>query len=164
MFARWWRHLTTTPVALRRAFPAITLAAINDAIAASEGVHRAEIRVAVETAFSVRQLWQGLTPRERAVEVFSTLRVWDTAGNNGVLLYVLLAEQDIEIVADRAFAARVPEAALAAICRRLAADFANRDYRDGMLRAVEQLGALAAPHFPADGVNPDELPNSPVLL
>lgn len=153
-----------TPLALRRAFPPETLAAINEAVAAGERLHGAEVRVAVEAAFGLRQLWQGVTPRERAVDVFSQLRMWDTAANNGVLIYVLLAEHDIEIVADRAFSGRVPPTAWTDICHDLAAAFRAGDHRDGVIRAVGRVHALAAPLFPPAGPGENELPDTTVVL
>jgi uncharacterized membrane protein len=164
VLSRLLRHALTPPLALRRAFPPATLAAINAAVAANETRTRAEIRVAVEAALGLGQLWAGTTARERALEVFGQLRVWDTAANNGVLLYVLLAGHDIEIVADRALAACVPATALAAVCAELQAAYRRGDYRDGTVAAITALGELAAPHFPADGANPNELPDTPVLL
>jgi uncharacterized membrane protein len=164
MAATWWRHLLMTPLALRRAFPPETLAAINAAVAAGERLHGAEVRVAVEAAFGLRQLWHRVTPRERAVDVFSQLRMWDTAANNGVLVYILLAEQDIEIVADRAFSGRVPPTAWTDICSDLAAAFRAGDHRDGVIRAVERVHALAAPLFPPAGPGQDELPDATVVL
>jgi uncharacterized membrane protein len=161
---RFLRHAFTPPLALRRAFPPATLAAIDAAVAASEARTRAEIRVAVEASLGLGQLWAGTTARARALEVFGQLRVWDTAANNGVLLYVLLAEHDIEIVADRALAACVPAAALAAVCADLQAAYRRGDYRDGTVAAIAALGELAAPHFPPDGANPTELPDATVLL
>jgi uncharacterized membrane protein len=164
MSASWWRHLVTPPWALRRAFPAAALAAINDAVAAGERLHSAEVRVAVEAAFSLRRLWRGVTPRERAIDVFSRLRMWDTAGNNGVLIYVLLAEHDIEIVADRAFTEQVPAVAWEEICQAMVAAFHAGDYLNGTLQAVARVHALAAPLFPAVGGSPNELPDTTVLL
>jgi uncharacterized membrane protein len=164
MAATWWRHLLTTPLTLRRAFPPETLAAINEAVAAGERRHGAEVRVAVEAAFGLRQLWQRVTPRERAVDVFSQLRMWDTAANNGVLVYILLAEHDIEIVADRAFSGRVPPTAWTDICRDLAAAFRAGDYRDGVVGAVERVHGLAAPLFPPAGPGENELPDTTVVL
>lgn len=160
----WWRHLVMTPLALRRAFPPATLAAINAAVAAGERLHGAEVRVAVEGAFGLRQLWQRVAPRERAVDVFSQLRMWDTAANNGVLVYILLAEHDIEIVADRGFSGRVPPTAWTDICHDLAAACRAGDHRDGVVRAVERVHALAALIFPPAGPGENELPDTTVVL
>jgi uncharacterized membrane protein len=164
MATGWWRHLVSSPWALRRAFPAATLAAINAAVADGERRHAAEVRVAIEPAFSLAQLWHGTTPRQRAVDVFSRMRMWDTAGNNGVLIYILLAEHDIEIVADRAFAGCVPATAWEEICRAMVAAFHAGDYQGGTVQAVERVHALAAPLFPVSGGSPNELPDATVLL
>lgn len=164
MWTRWLRHLGTTHLALRRAFPAATLAAIDQAVAASEAGHRAELRVALEAHLPAALLWRGVTARQRAEDLFASLRVYDTAGNNGILLYVLLAEQDIEIVADRGFAGRVPPAEWAAICTTLEAAYRAGAYREGTLAAIAAIGAIAARHFPPAGGNPDELPDRTVIL
>ena len=95
------------PWAWRRAFPQTTLDAIEAAIRASETTHSGEIRFAIENSLAGSWVWRGKTGRERAIEVFSNLRVWDTEHNSGVLVYLLLADHDIEIVADRGIAARV---------------------------------------------------------
>lgn len=164
MGKRWLQNLMTTHFALRRHFPPATLSAIDAAIAASERDHRAEIRCAIETALPVGELFRGVTSAARAAGVFSDLQVWDTAENNGVLLYVLLAERSIEIVADRGFAGRVTAAEWARICREMEAAFAAGRYEAGTLSALERIGALARQHFPAGGEDRNELPDRTVLL
>jgi uncharacterized membrane protein len=164
MLRRWLQHLTTTPIALRRCFPPATLAAIDSAITASERHHRAEIRCAVETALSAGHLVRGVASAARAAEVFSGLGVWDTAENNGVLLYVLLAERNIEIVADRGFADHVPAAEWQSICAGMEMAFAAGRYEAGTLAALDRIGAIARQHFPARGDNRNELPDRTVLL
>lgn len=164
MLSRWLQNLTTTHFALRRHFPPATLSAIDAAIAASERDHRAEIRCAVETALPLGELIRGVTSAARAAEVFSGLGVWDTAENNGVLVYVLLAERRIEIVADRGFDGRVAPAEWAAICHGMEEGFRAGRYESGTLSALERIGALARRHFPADGEDRNELPDRTVLL
>jgi len=105
--ARVFRHLLFPGLLVRRAFPASALARIEAAIAASESRHRGQIRYAVEGALDLRPLLAGQTGRERAIEVFAALHIWDTEENNGVLIYLLLADRDVEIVADRAIARHV---------------------------------------------------------
>ncbi len=161
---RAWRNLTTTPLALRRHFPPPTLAAIDAACTASEHTHRAEIRCAIEAALPLAHLWRGIDSAERAVEVFSLLRMWDTAHNNGVLLYVLLAEHRIEIVADRGFTDRVAAAHWREICAALESAFGAARYEEGALQAVEAISALARLHFPANGKDRNELPDTVALL
>jgi uncharacterized membrane protein len=162
--ARSLRHLFATRWSTRRRFTPEVLRAIELAIAAVESRHAGEIRFAIETAFDLPDLWYGTTPRERAVLVFGQLGVWDTAGNNGVLIYVLMADRDVEIVADRAIAARVPDADWEAICREMEADFKEGRFREGSEAGIAAVGRLLARHFPGDGGDRDEQPNRPVEL
>jgi uncharacterized membrane protein len=164
MTSRWLQNLTTTHLALRRHFPPATLSAIDAAITASERDHRAEIRFAIETALPLGDLLRGVTSAARAARVFSGLGVWDTAENNGVLLYVLLAEHCIEIVADRGFAGRVAPAEWEGICRGMEAAFRAGRYEAGTLSALERISDLARAHFPAAGEDRNELPDRTVLL
>ena len=164
MLRRWLQHLFTTPLALRRCFPPATLAAIDAAIAASERYHRAEIRCAVETTLSAGHLFSGVASAARAAEVFSSLRMWDTAENNGVLLYVLLAERNIEIVADRGFAERVTAADWESICAEMEVSLGAGQYEAGTLAALARISALARQHFPAQAGDRNELPDRTALL
>ena len=109
-------------------------------------------------------LWRDQSPRARAVDLFSTLRVWDTAENSGILIYVQLVERRVEILADRGIAARVPQAEWDLICREMEASFRHGRWRAGALQAVTRAGALLAQHFPAGASNPDELPDQPLML
>ena len=158
------RHYVTGPSRARRRFPPAVLAEIERAIVAGEKQHAGEICFAIESALPLAELWAGVTPRERAVHVFSLLRVWDTAANNGVLIYLLVADGAIELVADRAVAARIPQEEWERLCREIETAFAAGRYGDGALSAVRAVGAHLARHFPAEHGESDELPNQPVLL
>ena len=162
--ARTLRHLFSTRWGTRRRFTPAVRAAIEEGIARLESRHAGEIRFAVETAFDLPELWYGLTPRQRAVQVFGHLGVWDTAGNNGVLIYVLMADHDVEIVADRAIAARVPQAGWDAVCREMEGHFRAGRFAEGADAGIAGVGRLLAVHFPGQGVDRDEQPNRPVLL
>lgn len=164
MAPRWLHHVTTTDLALRRAFPAASRDAIDRAVAESERQHRAELRVALEAALPVELLLRGISARERAESIFASLRVYDTAENNGILLYVLLAEHDIEIVADRGFAGRVAAAEWQAICSTLQAAYRDGNFHRGTLAAIGAITALAARHFPAGPDDRNELPDRTVIL
>jgi uncharacterized membrane protein len=164
MLSRWFKNLTTTPFALRRYFPPTTLAAIDTAIAVSEQSHRAEIRCAVEASLSIGNLLNAVDSKARAIAVFSMLRMWDTAENNGVLLYMLLAEQKIEIIADRGFANSVASTEWMSICAELERSLAAGNYEAGTLVALDRISALARQHFPAANGDSNELPNRTVLL
>ena len=161
---RTLRHLFSTRWGTRRRFTAEVLARIEAAIAAHEGRHAGEIRFAIETAFDLPELWYGTTPRERALLVFGHLGVWDTADNNGVLIYVLMADHDVEIVADRAIAGRVPQGDWDAVCHEMEAHFRAGRYAEGAEAGIGGVGALLARHFPGQGGDLNEQPDAPVIL
>lgn len=163
-FARSLRHLFAAPWIVRRAFPQVALDRIQATIAASERRHRGEIRFAVEGALEFLPVLRGLTPRERALEVFSLLRVWDTEENTGVLVYVQLVDHDIEIVADRGIARLIEQPAWDAICHRMEEAFRARRYEAGVLAGIAEVSELLAGHFPAGAENRDELADKPALL
>lgn len=161
---RWLKHVFMPPWAWRRAFPQKSLDAIEAAVRASEILHGGEIRFAIENSLASGQVWRGVTGRERAIEVFSQLRVWDTEHNSGVLIYLLLADHDIEIIADRGIAARVPQSSWDDVARVMEAAFRRREFEAGALNGIERTSNLLAEHFPPPGHNPDELANRPVIL
>jgi uncharacterized membrane protein len=158
------RHLLTTRWRLRRSFPASSLQAIELAIRAAEREHGGEIRLAVETCLDLRRLLAGETARQRALDVFSRLRVWDTAGNNGVLIYLLLADNDIEIVADRGFNGLVSAAEWEAACRCMETEFRAGQFEAGALAGVRRVSALIARHFPRSEGDRNELPDRPTVI
>jgi uncharacterized membrane protein len=163
-FVRTLRHLFSTRWGTRRRFTPEVLRRIESAIATLERSHAGEIRFAIETAFDLPDLWYGTTPRARAVAVFGHLGVWDTAGDNGVLIYVLMADHDVEIVADRAIAARVPQAEWDAVCHGMEAHFKAGRFADGAEAGIAGVGRLLAAHFPGTGADRNEQPDRPVLL
>ena len=158
------KHLFAPQWIIARAFPRHTLTAIEDAIRASEKTHDGELRFAVEAGLHPLPVLRGQSARQRAHEVFSDLRVWDTEHNSGVLIYVQLVDRRIEIVADRGINAKVPQHAWDAICRRMEAAFRGDRYEGGVLAAIDEITALLAQHFPPRGDNPDELSDQPVVL
>lgn len=161
---RWLRHLVAPSSA--RTFPPEALERIAASIAASEARHTGEICFAVEAALPLSAVLVGQRARDRAAEVFTRLRVWDTDANNGVLVYLLLADHAIEIVADRGFAGRVGDDEWRAICDALAEALRAGDAEGGVMRAVESLCALLQRHFPRpEGyVDTNELPDRPHML
>ncbi|MGE3774857.1 MAG: TPM domain-containing protein [Gammaproteobacteria bacterium] len=163
MLSRLWRHLLTTRAAAERAFPPATLAAIEQAIVASERRHAAEIRFVLEPALAWHEVRDGLAPRARALQLFAELGVWDTAANNGVLIHVLYADHAIEIVADRGFASVTP-AIWREICASAEAEFRAARFEAGSLALIERVGTLAAELFPPTDGGSDELPNTPLWL
>ena len=163
-FARMARHLVLPDWIVRRAFPAATLDRIEAAIRDSEKAHDGELRFAAEGGLDLLPLLRGVTPRERAVEVFSQLRVWDTQHNSGVLIYVQLVDHDIEIVADRGINAKVKQSEWDAICRHMETAFRAGRFETGILEGIREITALLATHFPPRDLNPDELPDRPIVL
>jgi uncharacterized membrane protein YgcG len=161
---RWRRHIFTLPWAWRRAFPRATLDAIEAAIRASETRHGGEIRFAIENSLPAARVWRGLSGRARAIEVFSELRVWDTEHNSGVLIYLLLTDRDIEIVADRGISKRVSPEEWAQVARTMEAHFRADDYRTGALAGIEAVSKLLEMHVPPGADNPNELANRPAIL
>lgn len=160
--SRAFRHLATPAWVVSNAFPKQSLAQIEEGIATTERSHGGEIRFAVEGNLSARELWQGESARERALEVFAQLGVWDTEANNGVLIYVLWADHDVEIVADRGFNGKVSAQEWQTVCKDMEARFKADDPTGAILQGVREVGALIARHFPATDRN--ELPDQPVVL
>jgi uncharacterized membrane protein len=158
------RQLCATRAGTRRRFSQNVLEAIEKAVAAAESRAGCEIRFAVETALDIPELWSRKSPRECAREAFSHLRVWDSELNNGVLIYVLMADRDVEIVADRGAAARISPDEWEAACKLMESHFREGRFREGAVAGVEAVGGLLAREFPVRAPKGDELPNQPALL
>jgi uncharacterized membrane protein len=158
------RHHMVTQWMVNRAFSGDTLIAIDRAIKASEATHRGEIRFVVEGALDTAPLLRGQTARERAIDVFSQLRIWDTERNNGVLIYLLLADRDVEIVADRGIDAKVGPQEWEKICRKMEAAFRQANYEGGVVGGIQEVSRHLAEHFPPIGDDRNELPDKPVVL
>ena len=165
---RLLRHIVATHWRTRILFPASTLDAIEEAIGRAERAHAGEIRFAIETSLAPLHVIADLTPRARALDVFAQLRVWDTEANNGVLIYVQMADHSVEIVADRGVAGRVGQAEWAGVCRMMEEHFRARRFKIGSVAGVEAVGALLARHFPAQAPRQsavgNQLPDRPTLL
>ncbi|WP_439641365.1 TPM domain-containing protein [Nevskia sp.] len=162
---RWFRHLSTGTLTVRRAFPPTVMARITEAVRSCERRHAGEIRFVIEAALEPRELWSGLTPRERALEVFSRLRVWDTEHNNGVLIYLLYADHAVEIVADRGVGdGRVDPAEWQLACRRMREHFRAGRYADGAIAGIETVADVLARHESGRPDAGNELPDAPLIL
>lgn len=158
-------HFLTGQLAVQRLFPEATLAAIEQAIQQSEMQHGGEICFAVEASLSTAALLKNQTARERAIEVFSQLRVWDTEKNNGVLIYLLLADRDVEIIADRGIHAKVSSQAWKSICQMMESSFRQQQFKSGVIEGIQAIGAHLQKHFPPDCKKENnELSNQPVIL
>jgi len=157
---RWFDEHDT-----RRALKPEVVQRLQQRVAASERLHSGEIRVCVEAGLPLSYLWRGLRARDRAVTMFGKLRVWDTAQNNGVLIYLLLAEHAIEIVADRGLNTHVGPAQWAAIVAAMRDAFRSGRHEEGLNAAIDAVDALLRQHFAlaAGQANPNELPDEPDL-
>ncbi len=160
---RTLKHLAMTRGRIKSAFSEDTLAAIETAIKAGEAQYMGEICFVVEGALDPMALLRGQTPRERALEVFSQFSVWDTHYNNGILLYVLMADHAVEIVCDRGIHSREGVKAWDSICRQVEAAFKQGQYRMGAIAGIQALGATLSKHFPVSDRN-NELPDRPIVL
>jgi uncharacterized membrane protein len=158
------RHLLANRSRVRKAFPPRSLHAIEQAIKASEAVHSGQIRFVVEGALDGAPLLRNQSARARALDVFSHLRIWDTAHNNGVLIYLLLADRDVEILADRGVHAKVGAAEWRAICAMMEAEFGKGHYEAGVLKGIAAATRHLAKHFPKHGGGSNELPDAPVVM
>ena len=161
---RFLRHVWMSPIILRRQFSAATLDAIGRAVTAGEKSHRGQVRFAIEAELSTGQLWAGVSARQRAIDVFSLLRVWDSEENNGVLVYLLLADRKVEIVADRVIHRHVGDERWQAICREIEHHYRKGDFLRGSVTGIEKISAELAFRFPATGEHTNEQPDQPVLL
>ncbi len=161
---RTMRHLLADQRMVARLIPPAAIDAIARAIAASEKRHDGEIRFCIEAGLPWSYLKRIAPARERALMLFSKLRVWDTERNTGVLVYVLLADKSIEIVADRGIARKLPQESWNAICDALGARFHAGEAGAGVLLAIESISDALAAHFPPQARNDNELPDAPVVL
>ena len=158
IFKHRWLDETDTA----RALDTAALQRLEARVAASERRHSGEIRLCVEAGLPLSYLWRGATARERALAMFGKLRVWDTEANSGVLIYLLLAEHAIEIVADRGLARQVPQAHWDTLVGGMREAFRGGRFEAGLEQAVDAVDAMLVRHFPlAEGQqNPNELPDS----
>lgn len=149
---------------IRKAFSKTTLKAIEAAVAASEKQHDGELRFVVEGRLGLSHLLHHTSARQRAEEIFSQLRVWDTEHNSGVLIYVQLVDRKVEILADRGIDRLVGHETWQRICAGMELAFRAGRFEAGALLGVQAISGVLAQHFPARGGNPNELPDAPMVL
>jgi uncharacterized membrane protein len=158
------KHLLEHRWRVRKIFLPRVLASIERAIKASEATHSGQIRFVVEGALDGAPLLRNQSARDRALDVFSHLRIWDTAHNNGVLIYLLLADRDVEILADRGIDALVGPAEWEKICRAMETEFGKGNFEGGVLKGIAAVTRHLAKHFPKHGAGRNELPDAPVVM
>lgn len=162
--SRFIKHLCSHSRKVGQCFSKADLAAITKAIVDSESKHSGQICFAVEGALEVPALLKNFSPRDRAIEVFANLKIWDTEHNNGVLIYVLLADHAVEIVSDRGIYASADVSTWDVICREMESKFARNQYRAGALSGIELVSKVLQEHFPKSAASKNEIANEPVLL
>jgi len=163
-FGRFLRHIVMHPARAAKAFPPRVMDAIQAEIRAQESTHRGEILFVVEAELSTWQLWHDVRPRERAREVFALRGAWNTEENNGILIYVLLAERAVEIVADRGIARRVDDGQWRGVCEEMQRQFAAGKFQEGAVAGVRGVAALLEREFPGAPGHANELPDRPALI
>ena len=161
---RLWRHVVTDHRAAHHLFPAQALHRLELATKHGEQVHHGQVRLAIEASLPLAAVRRNVLPRARAIEMFGMLRVWDTAENCGVLVYLLLADRDVEIVADRGIHAKVGDAQWEAICRSMETAFRGGRYKDGVIAGIAAVTEQLALHFPATAAGVNELPDKPAVI
>jgi uncharacterized membrane protein len=161
---RWFCHAFMPPWRWRLLFPKRVLVDIEKAVKHSEQQHCGELRFAVENSLALDKVWRGVSARQRALEVFSDLRVWDTEENSGVLIFLLLADREVHIVADRGITKRVAQTEWDAIAEVIQQEFKQGDFLRGSLHGIERITMLLTAHFPSGANNPNELYNKPVIV
>ena len=164
LFSRAMKHLFTATRAGRAAFPERTLKEIQSAIAAGEMRHRAEVRLVVEPALDIYSVFRRMSSRERARELFSRYRIWDTEENCGVLIYVNLADHKVEIIADRGVGRALGAEQWKSVCANMTQGFSRGEFHDSSVAGLVRLNDLLAVGFPSDGSSLNELSNRPIVL
>ena len=158
------RHLLEYRWRVRRIFTPKVLADIEQAIKLTEATHSGQVRFVVEGALDGQPLFRDQSARDRALDIFAHLRIWDTAHNNGVLIYLLLADRKVEIVADRGIDASIGAACWQQICADMERHFRTGHFQAGIIGGIEAVSRQLATHFPPHPGDPNELPDAPVVL
>ncbi len=164
--SRILKHRLLDETDAKRALSVAALDRIEARVKASERQHSGEIKVCVEASLPLSYLWRDAPARQRAVTMFGKLRVWDTEANNGVLIYLLLAERHIDIVADRGLNHHVSPQQWSTLLKDMSGAFKRGEFEAGLVAAVDAIDALLAQHFPvsASTENRNELPDRPTVF
>ncbi len=161
---RVWRHIVTDHSDARRLLSSTELDRLEALIAEGEQRHCGQLCLAIEPSLPLASVYRDVAPRDRALEVFGLMRVWDTEENSGVLVYLLLADRDVEIVADRGIDRRVGDSAWQKVCAAMEAAFRDGRFAEGLEQGLREINDLLATHFPRREAGPNELSNRPRIL
>lgn len=160
---RWLKHLFTPTWRVRQLFSATLLQQVEAGISASERQHQGQLRFVIESSFNAAAIFAGMSPRERALEWFGSLRVWDTEYNSGVLVYISMADHAIEVIADRGINQAVDPKAWADVCALIQAQFAKKRYAEGLESGLAAINELLLTHMPRSTPLVNELPDEVIL-
>ena len=166
---RLLRHRWFDQATLGRVLPAAALQRLTQRVQDSERIHGGEVRIYIEAGLPNSYLLRSddlpSLVRQRALTQFGKLRVWDTEQNNGVLIYLLLAERAIEIVADRGIDRHITPPQWQAMLAHMREAFRQGRFEDGLNQAVDEISAHLAQHFPRPAGQGDvnELPDAPMV-
>ena len=163
-FSRLFKHLFATSRQTKKHFPLSGLQLIEDRIAESEIGHSGQIRVVIETTLSPYAIWHQQSSRERAIEVFSLQKIWDTENNNGVLIYLLMADHAFEIIADRGVHQKVGDEFWKKVCEMMEIHLKNSDFQTGVLTGIYEIDQILRQFYPASVITPNELSDEPILI
>ena len=161
---RFFKHFFSHPWQVNRHFSAQALKKIEQAISDSEKTHAGEIRFIVEAGLHPLEILRKKTPKKRALELFGNLNIWDTEQNNSVLIYLLLVDKDVEIVADRGINKHVGHVGWEKICQNMESLFRKGEFEAGVLQGIKEISAELAQHYPLTGVSKNEISNKPLIL
>ncbi len=163
-FSRLLKHLFASSGNTKKHFSKNVLLRIEKAIAQSEMTHSGQIRFIVETSLSPIALYHRQSARDRAIEIFSLFQVWDTAENNGVLIYLLMADHDFEIIADRNIHLMAGQDYWVNICKEMEVLLKDQKFEDGVLLGIKRIHEVLRQHYPAEVITPNELPDQPIII
>ena len=166
---RFFKHMTSGVWQVHKHFSESALHNIEKVIAQAETTHEGEICFIVEAGLHPLEVLHKKTPRKRALELFSLFKVWDTEHNSGVLIYLLLADRDVEIIADRGIHQHVGNAEWERICHQMEVKFRHNEFEAGVIEGIAEISALVHKNFPIDHKKPtgkkaNDIPNKPILL
>jgi len=164
LLERLIRHAFSTHRTTRRAYPAPMLARLHQAITQGEAHHSGEVHLIVEGSMPLRQILHNSSSRQRALDLFGTFRIWDTEFNNGVLLYINLADRKVELIADRAASRSVPQERWQAICSGLREALRRAQYEAGTMEAIRLIQSELHAVFPAEHRIENALSDAPTVL
>jgi uncharacterized membrane protein len=163
-FSRFLKHLFANSGNTKKHFNKDVLIRIQQAITQSENTHSGQIRFVVETSLSPIALYHQQSARERALEIFSLFRIWDTEENNGVLIYLLMADHDFEIIADRNIHLKAGQDYWVKVCKEMEVLLKKRQFSEGVLLGIERIHEVLRQHYPAEVITPNELPDQPIII